>query len=223
MATYRRDPEGAWFAGIRGRVILLVPKAAASDLAALWPALIDADPTSQVLDRLTASGLAATPPFALVVRDRDASAARIVVRGPIVARSGAAEIHGAGVSTWVERVVDDASAVTVEVEGVDTLPGEPLPVVEAVVAALAISSDDVEPVAPDSARAHSTAVEPSAVESIPAAPSTASATPTPFRSHRPWPPHRPRRRRPPPPVPTRPCRRRQPGAARPGRADDRSR
>ena len=180
MATYRRDPEGAWFAGIRGRVILLVPKAAASDLAALWPALTDADPTSQVLDRLTASGLAATPPFALVVRDHDGSAARVVVRGPIVARSGAAEIHGAGVSTWVERVVDDASAVTVEVEGVDTLPGEPLPVVEAVVAALAISSDGAEPVAPDSARALPTAVEPSPVESVPAAPSTASATPTPF-------------------------------------------
>ena len=167
MATYRRDPEGAWFAAVRGGVVLVVPAAASGALAALWPALADGDPTPQVLDRLTAQGVAATPSFALVVRDRDAGNARIVVRGPITVHAGGVEVHGAGVSTWVERVVDGAAEVHVDVDGAEVPPGEALPVVEAVVPAIAVVSARVEAVA---------AVAERATAAPPAAPTTPTAT-----------------------------------------------
>lgn len=177
MATYRHDPKGAWFAAVRGGVILFVPAAASGELAALWPELADGDPTSLVLDRLTAQGLAATPSFALVVRDRDAGSARIVVRGPIMVHVGDAEVNGSGVSTWIERVVADVTTVRVAAEGVgdaEALVGEGLPVVEAVVAALAVVSGGVESVAPDAARMH-----PAAASSSAASPSATAARPAP--------------------------------------------
>ncbi|MGW9629134.1 FHA domain-containing protein [Agromyces sp. NPDC055520] len=147
MATYRHDPEAAWFAAVRGSVILVVPTAAADRLAALWPDLDGADPTPIVLDRLTAQGLAATPPFALVVRDEAAGTARVVVRGPITVRSASDEIHDAGVSTWVERVLDGAASIEVVVDGGADASALPLPVVEAVVPVRSLVSDGVEAVA----------------------------------------------------------------------------
>lgn len=69
MATYRPDPAAEWLAAVRGGVVLMAPASASAELAALWPELTAADPTSAVLDRLTAGGLLATPSFALVVRD----------------------------------------------------------------------------------------------------------------------------------------------------------
>ena len=165
MATYRHDPEGAWLAAVRGGAILLVPAAAAGSLAALWPALAEGDPTPQVLDRLTAQGVAATPSFALVVRDRDAGNARIVVRGPITVHAGPVDVHGADVSTWVERVVDGAAEVRVEVDGADVTAGAALPVVEAVVPTFAVASAGVEGVATEA-------------EQAPDAPAAAVAAPT---------------------------------------------
>lgn len=174
MATYRHDPEGAWFASVRGGVILVVPAAASGELTALWPAFADGDPTSLVLDRLTAQGLAATPSFALVVRDRDAGSARIVVRGPITVHVGEVEVDGTGVSTWIERVVGDATTVQVAVDGAaDTIAGDSLPVVEAVVAAIAVSSENVEAVAPAEARARSATA--TAAVAAPAVPPTRAA------------------------------------------------
>ncbi|MEF3405367.1 FHA domain-containing protein [Agromyces sp. CCNWLW203] len=148
MATYRHDSEAAWFAAVRGGVILVVPVEAVDRLAALWPELGTGDPTSLVLDRLTAQGLAATPSFALVVRDEAAGTARVVVRGPISVRSAADEIHDAGVSTWVERVLDGGSAIEVVVDGGADASAPELPVVEAVVPLRSIVSDGIEPVAP---------------------------------------------------------------------------
>ncbi|MDQ0892693.1 FHA domain-containing protein [Agromyces ramosus] len=163
MATYRHDPKGSWFAAIRGGVILFVPSAASGELGALWAEFADGDPTSRVLDRLTAQGLAATPSFALVVRDREAGSARIVVRGPITVDVGDIEINGTGVSTWIERVVADAATVRVAVDAIgdaESVAGEALPVVEAVVAALAVSSGGVESVAPDEPREQAAAAAP---------------------------------------------------------------
>jgi hypothetical protein len=144
MATYQPDPTATWLAAVRGAVVLMTPSSAAAELAALWPALADDDPTSHVLDRLTAAGLAATPSFALVVRDAKHGSTRVVVRGELTVRSGEAEISGAGVSTWTERVVEPES-FDVTVTG--SSPDEsPLPVVEAVVPARAVHSQGVEPV-----------------------------------------------------------------------------
>lgn len=182
MATYRHDSEAAWFAAVRGGVILVVPADAVDRLAALWPELGTGDPTPLVLDRLTAQGLAATPSFALVVRDEEAGTARVVVRGPITVRSASDEIHDAGVSTWVERVLDGGSSIEVVVDGGADASAPQLPVVEAVVPLRSIVSDGVEPIVPvrldapaNAATPPSAAVPVAAPE--PVAPSAAVAAP----------------------------------------------
>jgi hypothetical protein len=175
MATYRHDYEAAWFAAVRGGVILVVPVDAVDRLTALWPELGTGDPTSLVLDRLTAQGLAATPSFALVVRDEAAGTARVVVRGPISVRSASDEIHDAGVSTWVERVLDGGSAIEVVVDGGADASAPELPVVEAVVSLRSIVSDGVEPVAP--VRAEAPAGAAPAPEAPAVAPAQAAAAP----------------------------------------------
>lgn len=171
MATYRHDSEAAWFAAVRGGVVLVVPAEAVDRLAALWPELGTGDPTSVVLDRLTAQGLAATPSFALVVRDETAGTARVVVRGPVSVRSASDEIHDAGVSTWVERVLDGTSSIEVVVDGGTDAAALPLPVVEGVVPLRSIVSDGVEPIAPRRVEA------PVAVAAPVTAPTRANAAP----------------------------------------------
>jgi len=150
MARYRPDPAAGWLAAVRGGVILMAPSDSAAEVAALWPDLVESDPTPKVLDALAANGLAATPPFALVVRDADGGSARVVVRGALSVRAGDATVSGAGVSTWAERMVEVGDAeIQVEVE--DASPAATagrLPLVEGVVHAEAVSSGDREPVAP---------------------------------------------------------------------------
>lgn len=176
MATYRPDPTATWLAAVRGAVVLMTPASAASELQALWPRLADDDPTSHVLDRLTAGGLAATPSFALIVRDAGQGSARVVVRGELTVRAGDAVVSGAGVSTWTERVVESRSF---EVAAAGSAPdASALPVLEAVVPAWSVRSEGIEPVAtPAPAPA---AVVPSA------APAPASAdAPAPIPVHAP--------------------------------------
>jgi hypothetical protein len=149
MATYRPDPAIAWVAAVRGGVLLLAPSATVSELAALWPRLADVDPTPAVLDALTSRGLAATPPFALVVRDA-AGSARVVARGAVTVRIGAEVVSGTGVSTWAERVVEVGDA-EVRVEAMTAAPttdaAVELPVVEAIVPATSVRSGGAEPAA----------------------------------------------------------------------------
>lgn len=177
MATYRPDPSGAWLAAVRGRVALLAPITAADAVAAVWAELGAPDPTPQVLDRLTASGLAATPPFALVVRGDGRGSARVVARGPVRVVIGDTTVSGEGVSTWAERLIDGVEG-EVRLESVDAAPsGErpQLPLVEGVVYAVAVATDAVGPVA-----AAAFPVSP-AVDAAPApaapAPATAAAVP----------------------------------------------
>jgi len=149
MATYRPDPANGWLAAVRGAVVLLAPSTAAPDLVALWPQLGADDPTPQVLDRLTAAGLAATPPFALVVRHADGESARVVARGGVTVRVGDTSISGAGVSTWTERVIDaGASVIDVRTatEGSDAVAE--LPILEGIVPAHGVSSRAREAAAP---------------------------------------------------------------------------
>jgi hypothetical protein len=150
MATYRPDHAVEWFAAVRGRVVLMTPARAAAELTALWPELTTDDPTSRVLDRLTTEGLAATPPFALVVREPDADSARIVVRGPLEVHAGGTTLSGAGIATWTERLIGSGD-VRIEVTddaGDSTAGAGPaeLPVVEAIVPARAVTSQAAESV-----------------------------------------------------------------------------
>ncbi|WP_448810354.1 FHA domain-containing protein [Agromyces bauzanensis] len=176
MATYRPDPGGAWFAAVRGAVVLIAPASSVAELASLWTELAADDPTSVVLDRLTAGGLASTPPFALVVRAAGDSSARVVVRGDLTVRAGDAVVTGAGVATWAERLID---AATVEVTASAPDDGGPeLPVVEGVVAAASVRSEDVESVAAvASAVAVAAPVAPVASGAVPVAPAPAPERP----------------------------------------------
>ncbi|WP_173924321.1 FHA domain-containing protein [Agromyces sp. Marseille-P2726] len=150
MATYQPDHAARWLAAVRGGVVLLAPAAAAPELAALWPELTDDDPTSRVLDRLTAGGLAATPPFALVVRDGDDGSARVVVRGDLVVRADGSAISGSGIATWTERLVESGELRVEAPDAADDAGGAPrsgdLPVAEAIVPARAVISTRTEAV-----------------------------------------------------------------------------
>ena len=151
MATYRPDHGVEWFAAVRGRVVLMTPARAAAELTALWPELTADDPTSRVLDRLTTEGLAATPPFALVVREPDVGSARIVVRGPLEVHAEGTTLSGAGIATWTEHLVGSGD-VRIEVTddagdpAAGAAPAE-LPVVEAIVPAREVTSQSAEAVA----------------------------------------------------------------------------
>ena len=151
MATYRPDPANEWIAAVRGGVVLLAPSASATEVAALWPRLADADPTPAVLDALTSRGLAATPPVALVVRNAAAGSARVVARGPVAVHVGAEVVSGSGISTWAERVVavgDAEVRVEAVTAGTAADAATSLPVVEAIVPAVSVRSAGVESIAP---------------------------------------------------------------------------
>ncbi|MDQ2661118.1 MAG: FHA domain-containing protein [Actinomycetota bacterium] len=174
MATYLPDPTSTWLAAVRGGAVLVVPASASADLTALWPRLGDDDPTSHVLDRLTSGGLAATPQFALAVRDGARATVRVVVRGELTIRVDDEEVSGAGVSTWTERVLPSG---TFEVAATSTSSSDaatPIPVVEAVVPALRVRSDGVEPIAQES-RAPAPNAAPASTQARPSASAAASA------------------------------------------------
>ncbi|GAA1832958.1 FHA domain-containing protein [Agromyces salentinus] len=147
MATYTTDPGGTALAAVRGGAVLLVPADAADALTDVWEHLADPDPIRAVLDRLTVDGLSAAPAFALAVRVEDRNEVRIVVRGAFTARVDLEVVEGAGVSTWVERVVRGR---TVILKATDAAAGDrrSLPIVEGVVAAASVTSTAVEAVAP---------------------------------------------------------------------------
>ena len=174
MATYRPDPAAEWFAAVRGGVVLMAPASASGDLASLWPDLAAADPTSVVLDRLTAGGLSATPSFALVVRERANDTVRVVVRGDVLVRVGGTEVSGAEVAAWAERVIAGGD-LEVAVPGA-VLDGVDLPLVEGVVPASSVRLHAVEAVA-DSGVTPARAPAPAPI--TPAPTRTPAPTPTP--------------------------------------------
>ncbi|MFC5790442.1 FHA domain-containing protein [Agromyces tardus] len=171
MATYLPDAGGEWIAAVRGTTILFARAASVGDVLALWPELLDPDPAAAVLDHVTASGVSATPPFALVVRDPESSSTRVVVRGPIHVRVGEVEVDGDGVTTWTERVLPGGEVAVASARTASGVDASPLPIVEGIVTAREVRSGGVEPTAPGSVEA--AAVGASAV-SVGAAPAAAA-------------------------------------------------
>jgi hypothetical protein len=179
MATYLPDPTANWLAAVRGGVVLVAPASASAELTALWPHLGDDDPTSHVLDRLTAGGLAATPPFALAVRDGAKGTVRVVVRGELTIRAEGEEVSGAGVSTWTERVLPSGAFEVAAASTSSSDAASAIPVVEAVVPALRVRSEGVEPVVEVSRTAPSDAASVSVAASVPIAASVPVAASAP--------------------------------------------
>lgn len=82
----------------------------------LWLMVVDGVGLDSILDHLASSGLRALPSFAIVVTEGDQT--RVVARGAAIVtiegRGGdVRRIDPAEVTTWIEEVVSDVSAVTV--------------------------------------------------------------------------------------------------------------
>ncbi len=111
----------AWFAAVRGGRSSSFRRLRRVARGAL--AIVDRQrPHTAGLDRLTAQESPRrrrSPSWCAI---SDAGNARIVVRESITGHAGGAAVHGTGVSTWVERVVDRAADVQVEVDGADVPP-----------------------------------------------------------------------------------------------------
>ncbi|HEX6955374.1 MAG TPA: FHA domain-containing protein [Agromyces sp.] len=172
MADYRPDPSGSWLAALRSGTLLVLPASRGDDLVALWGGLGAPDAAARVIDRLTAGGVASAPAFALVVRERHPSSARVVVRGPLTVRVGGDAVSGSGVSTWSERAFDGIGSVRVVVDdpvGAADDAGARLPIVEGVVAASVIdlAIDDAEEASAD-AGTHASADPTAAPTAVPA-------------------------------------------------------
>ena len=162
MLHYVPTTERSWLALATSDRVLLVEAGAATSPDRLWTQLA-VDGTQGVLDELTASGLGATPSFALVSWTAgdapDTLALLCIVRGAaslgIETPAGAVVIDGSTASTWVERSVAAASRFTLTAP-VDAA-GTPLPLGSGVAwsAALTVVADGtvLPPIAPEPAPA----------------------------------------------------------------------
>ena len=141
---------GGWIA-FSGESRVLVVGAAPNDVfvASLWRAIGETDGLQRTLDLLTSKGLSATPPFALL--DFTAQL-RVIVRGGVtvdVTRAGGVEsLSGTGVSTWIERSVDAATAATLTVVDAVAAGVPALPLVTGAAWIAALSVADITTAAP---------------------------------------------------------------------------
>src|SRR5688500_15733205 len=120
---------GDWYAVFGANTTLLLPASERERVGTLW-ALVDAGADfTQVLDGLLASGLSTLQGFVLV--GADVGPTRILLRGDgvrasLTTASETFELEGTGSSTWVERTVDDVTALAVSVS--EELPGPDFPI-----------------------------------------------------------------------------------------------
>ena len=135
---------GGWIAFSSGsRVLVVGASADDASVAALWSALGEPDAQQLVLDRLTSSGISATPPFALL---DFTTGLRVIVRGDVTVTvthpGGDEQLSGRGVSTWTERAFDSAADVALVVTNAVAadVPSLPLAAGAAWVAALTIGA-----------------------------------------------------------------------------------
>lgn len=143
MSRYLPDPDG-WLAFVApGSVLLLGGTPDVEQVDAAWAVVRDGRGLEAVLELLTARGLAATPPFAMVeVRD---DGARAVVRGAVsVLVDGEPPLTGTGLASWAERSYPPGTAPGVQL---DARPdAQTLPIDSGVVRAGAVLLGTTEPV-----------------------------------------------------------------------------
>lgn len=113
---------GSWFGVFGAATTLLLPASEKARVGALWSLVDDGAGFDEVLDALIQTGLGKLPGFVLVGQGEGPT--KILVRGASVVVSATAggedvEIHGSGASTWVERTLDDVTALSVTVDGGD--------------------------------------------------------------------------------------------------------
>jgi hypothetical protein len=137
---------GEWTAVVRpGFVALLGPQVPQATVRAVWGAT-DAGVLG-VLALLAREGFEGLPPFAIVAVDR--RRLHVALRGDVEVEVGAEVLVPGAVSTWSERVVEDAPGVVVRASG--AAPGAELPIAEGVVRASAVRVGFVADEAPAAA------------------------------------------------------------------------
>jgi hypothetical protein len=113
----RSVTPGDWYGVLGERVVVLLPPAAKSRVAALWEHVDEGAGFDEVLDALISGGLRELPGFVLV--SADGPHVRVVIRGAgeaeLSTADGPVTVSGAPDTTWVERTVARVTAVRVHV------------------------------------------------------------------------------------------------------------
>jgi hypothetical protein len=112
---------GDWYGVLGERVVVLLPPAAKSRVAALWERVDEGAGFDEVLDAVISGGLRELPGFVLVSADgRDV---RVVIRGAGEAEldtaDGPVTVTGGQDTTWVEQTVARVTALRVRVADAD--------------------------------------------------------------------------------------------------------
>ncbi len=142
-----RYSPGEWYALVTdGRLALLDPATDPAVVTAVWESLRAGDDVAAQLQPMLRPGLAAMPPFALVVLGAgEEPVVHAVVRGDVAVVVGTADgpwqLTGGRASTWVEETVTGALTVSVAAPGSGTGAVDAgLPVVAAVVKAASVEA-----------------------------------------------------------------------------------
>ncbi|GAA3917352.1 FHA domain-containing protein [Microbacterium invictum] len=144
----------SWRAAVSGQTVAVLPPTTTAQTAeAVWRRLASGG-IAALIEGLTGAfgtSLTAIPPFALATVEDDG--VRVAVRGPIEliveGTAGTEAVSGAGVATWVERLIPGTYRVTLTVDGaVDD--AESLPLVEGVapIAGLVLVAGPIPPASP---------------------------------------------------------------------------
>jgi len=156
VVEIQQGDTGGWLAATApGRLIVVQCLAPTEQwIAAIWAAVSEGPDAQPVLERLTANGLLATPAFALLEWAPTPSGRlgrlRCIVRGSVSVTvdtpAGNRSLTATGVSTWLEQLVDDVSAFSVDLGSpADAAPLLPLQAGAAWVSAVRASSPALQP------------------------------------------------------------------------------
>lgn len=148
--SYAPAQEHDWLAvATAGRLLVARTSDDADSVAALAATAAPEMSVQQVLEVLTAHGLSATGPFALlfwVDGDLTGQGLGVIVRGDahvsVTTADGPVGVSSRGVTTWTEQVIEGASGFTVELgDGAQRNPALPLTAGAVWVSRIALSGD----------------------------------------------------------------------------------
>lgn len=109
---------GEWFGVIGERATVMLPPSEKARVAEIWALVDEGAGFDETLDALIANGLRDLPGFVLFSENDGAT--QVVVRGAarveLQSAEGPVEVAGSSVTTWVERVIEGVSSLSVVVE-----------------------------------------------------------------------------------------------------------
>ena len=117
VRSYR---SGGWYAVFGENAAVLLPPSERARVGAMWEMVDRGSDFEELLDALIAGGLRGLPGFVLVSSGE--AQTRVVLRGPAratftLADGDPVELDGAAAATWVERVLEEVTAMRLDLEG----------------------------------------------------------------------------------------------------------